>query len=57
MKTNTAKAGAPVPMTVRDASRIYSATARQNQGVIPKGSFAARAMSAAMTNSTGNQNG
>lgn len=57
MKTNTAKAGAPVPMTVRDASRIYSATARQNHGVIPKGSFAARAMSAAMTNSTGNQNG
>jgi len=37
-------------MTVRDASRIYSATAGQNHGVVPKGSFAARAMSAAMTN-------
>jgi len=49
MKTNTAKSPAPVPMTVRDASRIYSATARLNQGAIPKGSFAARAMSAAMT--------
>jgi hypothetical protein len=49
MKINTAKLSAPVPMTVRDASRIYSATARRNQGVIPKGSFAARAMSAALT--------
>jgi len=46
---NTAKSPAPVPMTVRDASRIYSATAGQNHGAIPKGSFAARAMSAAMT--------
>ena len=51
MKTdNTAKSPAPVPMTVRDASRIYSATAGQNNGAIPKGSFATRAMSAAMTN-------
>ncbi|MEI8289992.1 MAG: hypothetical protein WCH99_11010 [Verrucomicrobiota bacterium] len=57
MKTHTAKTGAPVPITVRDASRIYSATAGQNRGVIPKGSFAARAMSAAMTNSSGNKNG
>ena len=37
-------------MTVRDASRIYSATAGENHGAIPKGSFAARAMSAGMTN-------
>lgn len=51
MKTNnTAKSPAPVPMTVRDASRIYSDTAGQNHGAIPKGSFAARAMSAGMTN-------
>ena len=51
MKTNnSAKSPAPVPMTVRDASRIYSATAGQNHGAIPKGSFAARAMSAAITN-------
>ena len=47
---NTAKSPAPVPMTVRDASRIYSATAKQHHGAIPKGSFAARAMSTAMTN-------
>lgn len=47
---NAAKSSAPVPMTVRDASRIYSTTAGHNNGAIPKGSFAARAMSAAMTN-------
>lgn len=58
MKTNdTAKSPAPVPMTVRDASRIYSATARQNGGAIPKDSFAARAMSAAMTNQGTNTSG
>ena len=52
MKTNNvAKSPAPVPMTVRDASRIYSATAGQNNGAILKGSFAARAMSAATTHS------
>jgi len=44
-------------MTVRDASRIYSATARQNGGAIPKDSFAARAMSAAMTNEGNNTGG
>jgi len=35
------------PMTVRAVSRIYSATAHQNQGNIPAGSFAARAARAA----------
>lgn len=51
MKThNTAKSAAPVPMTVRAAARIYSATAAQNNGTVPQGSFAARAMSAGMTN-------
>jgi hypothetical protein len=38
------------PMTVEAASRIYSETSKQNDGVIPKDSFAARAMSAAMRN-------
>ena len=37
-------------MTVRAAARIYSATAAQNNGTVPQGSFAARAMSAGMTN-------
>lgn len=37
-------------MTVRDASRIYTATAIQNQGAIPQESFAARAMAAATRN-------
>ena len=55
MKTNsTAKSTAPVPMTVRDASRIYSATAGHNNGAVPKGSFATRAMSAAMTSANAN---
>lgn len=36
--------------TIRDASRIYSSTAKRNGGVIPKGSHAARAMRAAMRN-------
>jgi len=40
-------------MTVRDASRIYAATAIQNQGAIPDDSFAARAMAAATRNATG----
>lgn len=49
--TNTrGRASAFTPMTVGDASRVYSATARQNFGVIPESSFAARAMSAAMRN-------
>lgn len=56
MKTNNSvKSSAPVPMTVRDASRIYSAPARQTGGAIPKGSFATRAMSAAMTNEAATQ--
>lgn len=35
-------------MTVAAASRIYSATARSGSGAVPAGSFAARAMGAAM---------
>ena len=34
-------------MTLKDASRIYSATANTGSGTVPKGSFGARAMSAA----------
>ena len=34
--------------TIRAASRIYSSTAKQNGGVIPKDSHAARAMRAGM---------
>ena len=36
------------PMTVQAARRIQSTTAKTNFGVVPKDSFAARAMSAAM---------
>jgi hypothetical protein len=35
-------------MTIKAASRIYSATAIKNGGAVPKGSFAARAMKTAM---------
>ncbi len=35
------------PMTKEATSRIQSATARQNGGTVPKGSFAARAQSTA----------
>lgn len=34
-------------MTTADAARIQSATAKSNGGSVPKGSFAARATSAA----------
>ena len=40
----------PTPMTPTDASRIQAATAKQNDGMVPKGSFAATAQSAAATN-------
>ena len=44
----SAKSAAPVPFTVRDVSRIHYDTAGQNNGDIPRGSFAERAMSAAI---------
>lgn len=34
-------------ITLKDASRIYSATAKAGSGTVPKGTFGARAMSAA----------
>ncbi|WP_105253548.1 hypothetical protein [Pseudoalteromonas sp. T1lg75] len=39
-------------MTPEAAARIQSATAKQNSGVVPKGSFAAKAQSIAAKNST-----
>ena len=38
-------------MTPQAAQRIQSATAKANGGIVPKGSFAARATSAAAKNS------
>ncbi|MEO2069028.1 MAG: hypothetical protein ABGX27_05895 [Desulfurobacteriaceae bacterium] len=38
------------PMTPEAAARIQSATARANGGITPKGSFAAKAQSAAAKN-------
>ncbi|MCK4258648.1 MAG: hypothetical protein KAX49_06705 [Halanaerobiales bacterium] len=38
------------PMTQKAASRIQSATARNNGGIVPKGSFASRTQSAATKN-------
>ena len=38
-----------VKMSVPAASRIYSATAKSGSGSVGKGTFAARAMSAAMS--------
>jgi hypothetical protein len=40
------------PMTTKAVARIYSATARQNNGSIPANSFAARAAAAAAHNAT-----
>lgn len=41
------KSGGVTPMTKAAAARIYSATAKAGNGTIPKGSFPARAESAA----------
>ena len=38
-------------MSTAAAIRIQSATARNNAGIVPKGSFAAKAQSAAIKNS------
>lgn len=42
------------PMTKAAAARIQSATAKANGGVVPKGSFAAKATSAAAKNAAQN---
>jgi len=39
-------------MTKAAAARVQSATAKANRGKVPKGSFAAKAQSAASRNST-----
>ncbi|MCC5796305.1 MAG: hypothetical protein JJU48_03130 [Methylophaga sp.] len=40
------------PMSTAAAARIQSATAKQNGGITPKGSFAAKAQSAASHNAS-----
>ncbi len=51
MSKNGGKAaGSKSPMTQAAASRIQSATAKTSGGSVAKGSFAARAASAAATN-------
>lgn len=48
MTTKTSTPSVPVtPMNGTAAARIQSATAKVNGGAVPKGSFAARAQSAA----------
>ncbi|AZQ84265.1 hypothetical protein EKO29_09675 [Colwellia sp. Arc7-635] len=42
-------------MTAAAAARIQSATAKANSGVVPKGSFAARAQAAAAPKTTPSQ--
>ena len=39
-----------IPMTTKAAARIQSSTAKQNNGTVPKGSFAAKAQKAASKN-------
>lgn len=46
-KSPSKATGTSKPMTVSDAARIQSATAKTNGGNVSKGSFPARAMSAA----------
>lgn len=42
-------------MTLKDAARIQSATAKSNGGIVPKDSFSSRASSAAAKNSGKNK--
>lgn len=44
------------PMTKAAAARIQSVTAKANGGMVPKGSFAAKATSVASKNDTANTN-
>ncbi len=48
--SNNNNAPKATPMTPKDASRIQAAEARKNNGKVEKGSFAARAQSAAAKN-------
>ncbi|MEZ8185573.1 hypothetical protein ACED29_07080 [Shewanella sp. 5S214] len=45
------------PMTPKAAARIQSTTAKQNGGTVAKGSFAAKATSAAAKNSVSGKQG
>lgn len=49
-KTSPSSAAASTPMTPADAARIQSATAKNNGGMVSRGSFAARAQSSAAKN-------
>lgn len=49
--TSKSNAKSTTPMTPQAAQRIQSATAKAGDGTVPKGSFAARAASAATKNS------
>lgn len=49
-KSTAKTTGTSKPMTVDAAARIQSATAKTNGGNVAKGSFPARAMSAATKN-------
>lgn len=42
-------------MTLKDAARIQSVTSKNNEGIVPKGSFSSRATSAATRNSGKNK--
>lgn len=49
-KSTSKATGTSKPMTVSDAARIQSVTAKASGGSVSKGSFPARAMSAATKN-------
>lgn len=53
MAKSSPKPGARTPMTSSAAARIQGATARSTGGTVAKGSFAARAQSAAAHNGSG----
>lgn len=50
MSKNTGSQGSKAPMTPAAAARIQSATAKAGNGQVAKGSFPARAQSAAAKN-------
>lgn len=57
MAKSSSNASARSPMTFSAAARIQSAIARGNGGQVARGSFAARAQSAAAHNASGKTGG
>lgn len=57
MAKSSSNSGARTPMTSSAAARIQGATARSTGGMVAKGSFAARAQSAAAHNGPGKSRG